>query len=327
MTTTHQRVVWHTGNIKSLLESYTGSYDSAYISLGGKYNEPTVEFRNPAYLVGHDFPSNTQYQMFPMFVRFPKKRVKYSGDKVEGIRGNSRECRNASAFGTSSEFDTRCLVIIVDNFDNEETREINQKLIERATSQFAHLDVVLYDTTLHIRDIRPFTQSVVDWAFARGITPEKCIFANYIRFRGCSSIETAQFEVDIPRTIQNVLNESKVYAGCLYQWFGFQYYTYNLLYSYGKYDMSRHLKVIMLFHECAEATQVVSGNASHLFMFDLAREKHNKSVLTEFLKHTLDITSYAKHGGVLSSKMIDFCNYKMLGLDYTTIRPEYIVIE
>jgi hypothetical protein len=297
MTTTHQRVVWHTGNIKSLLESYTGSYDSAYISLGGKYNEPTVSFRSPAYLAGHDFPSNTQYQMFPMFIRFPKKR------------------------------DTRCLVIIVDNFQNDEIREINQKLIERATSQFAHLDVVLYDTTLHIRDIRPFTQSVVDWAFARGITPEKCIFANYIRFRGCSSIETAQFEVDIPRTIQNVLNESKVYAGCLYQWFGFQYYTYNLLYSYGKYDMSRHLKVIMLFHECAEATQVVSGNASHLFMFDLAREKHNKSVLTEFLKHTLDITSYAKHGDVLSSKMIDFCNYKMLGLDYTTTRPEYIVIE
>jgi hypothetical protein len=83
----------------------------------------------------------------------------------------------------------------------------------------------------------------------------------------------------------------------------------------------------MLFHECAEATQVVSGNVSHLFMFDLAREKHNKSVLTEFLKHTLDITSYAKHGDVLSSKMIDFCNYKMLGLDYTTTRPEYVVIE
>ena len=297
MTTTHQRVVWHTGNIKSLLESYTGAYDSAYISLGGKYNEPTVEFRNPAYLVGHDFPSNTQYQMFPMFVRFPKKR------------------------------DMRCLVIIVDNFDNEETREINQKLIDRATSQFGHLDVVLYDTTLHIRDIRPFTQSVVDWAFRHGITPEKCIFANYIRFRGCLSIETAQLELDIPRTIQNVLNESKVYAGCLYQWFGYQYYTYNLLYSYGKYDMSRHLKVIMLFHECAEATQVVSGNVSHLFMFDIARETPNKNVLTEFLKHTLDITSYAKHGGVLSSKMIDFCNYKMLGLDYTTTRPDYIVIE
>jgi len=33
------------------------------------------------------------------------RNAKYSGDKVEGIRGNSRERRNASAFGSSSEFE------------------------------------------------------------------------------------------------------------------------------------------------------------------------------------------------------------------------------
>jgi hypothetical protein len=293
MTTTYQRVVWHTGNIKSILESYTGAYDSAYISLGGKYNEPTVKFQNPAYLAGHDFPSNTQYQMFPMFVRFPKKRGK------RGLDVRSSDMRYS---------DMRCLVIIVDNFQNDEIREINQKLIERATSQFAHLDVVLYDTTLHIRDVRPFTQSVVEWAFARGITPEKCIFANYIRFRGCPCIETAQFEVDIPRAIQNVLNESKIYTGCLYQWFGYQYYTYNIVFSYKEYNayMLKHLSVINLLEECCDMTTLVSGNVSNMFMFEKSRQPKSLELLVAFLEHSVDITSYPKQPSAIYSRMNEF---------------------
>lgn len=280
------RCVWHNGTIdrlKSILDTYdTESHQCAYISLGGKYNEPVVSFTNPAYLSSHGFPSNTQYQMFPMFTRF-----------LEHSQEVPYENR-------------RSLIVIVDCFDNEESLEINQKLIDSAIRQFGHLDVVVYDTTLHIQDIRPFIQMMVDWLSLRRITPEKCVIANYIRFRGCSSIETSQLEVDIPRKIHAVLSETNTYVDCFYQWFGYQYYTYNLLYLYRKYDMSRHLKVIMLFHECAEATQVVSDNASHLFFFDIAREPTNKTVLVDFMKHTLDITSYGKTPGALSSKMSDY---------------------
>jgi hypothetical protein len=265
-------------------EEYFASSDkyiSAYISLGGKYNEPIVTFTNPSYLATHDFPTNTQYQMFPMFVRFPPKVG-------------------------------RCLVIIVDNFDNSEIREMNLKLIECATCQFSHIDVVLYDTKLHLQNIRPFAKTVVEWLTTNRISCENCTIANYIRFRGCSSIDNAQLEVILPQTIQNVLNESKTYVGCLYQWFGYQYYTYNLLYSYKKYNMSRHLKVILLLHECAESTQVLSENVSNLFMFELAREKTNRSVLLEFLSQTIDITSCSKSSDAMHSKMVDFCNYEMI---------------
>ena len=290
-------VKWCKESLGATLAKLNGDYEYAYISLGGKYNEPTVQFSNPAYLDSYDFPSNTQYQMFPMFMRFPKKG--------------------------------RGLILIVDCFDNDETLEINQKIIDRAVSQFPHLDVVIYDTTLCLKDVRPFAETVVSWVSSRKITPEKCLFANYIRFRGCNSIDTTQLEVAIPQKIQCVLNESKVYIGCLYQWFGFQYYTYNLLYSYRKYDMSRHLKVILLFHECAEATQVVSGNASNLFMFDLACEKANKNVLVAFLKNTLDITSYPKSGDTICSKMVDFCSRETIHIDLpttlsTVVSPENV---
>jgi len=283
-TTRSNSIVWCNGNVfdfKDTLNSLTGIYEYVYVSLGGKFNEPTVAFSNPAYLAKHDFPSNSQYQMFPMFVRFPKKRGKH-------------------------------IVIIVDSFADTENREFNQKLVERATAQFPHIDVLLYDTTLHIKNVRPFTEYIVDWLNVQGISPDKCIIANYIRFRGCTSLDYAQLEIAIPQTVQCVLNESKTYTGCLYQWFGCQYYTYNLLYSYLKYDMSRHLKVILLFHECAEATQVVSGNVSNLFMFEIAREKANKSVLIEFMKHTLDITSYSKTSDTIYSKMVEFCSREIL---------------
>ena len=175
--------------------------------------------------------------------------------------------------------------------------------------------MVLYDTKLHLTNIRPFAETIVDWLAFNDISPNKFLFANYIRFRGCSSVDTAQLEVIIPQTIQCLFNESKLYSECLYQWFGYQYYTYNLLYSYKKYDMSRHLKVLLLLNECAEATQVVSGNASNLFMFDIARKKTNKDALVEFLKHTIDITSYSKNTDILYSKMIDFCNCEIVEFD------------
>lgn len=295
MSSIHSRVFWCNGTIdelKNTIDTLPYQYTSSYISLGGKYNVPTVTFSNPSYLANHDFPSNTQYQMFPIFVRFQKKKE-------------------------------RCLIIIVDSFDNEEVREMNIILIQRAVSQFSNIDVVLYDTKLHLTNIRPFAQTMVDWLVFNDISPNKCMFANYIRFRGCSSIDNAQLEVIIPQTIQTVLTESKRYTDCLYQWFGYQYYTYNLLYSYKKYDMSRHLKVIMLFHECAEATQVVSGNASNLFMFDLAREKTNKNVLMEFLKYTIDITSYSKCiDDSMYSRMSDFCNCESIDVDYVDLTPK-----
>ena len=287
MSAFQSRITWCNGSIdefKKTLDTLPQTYVSSYVSLGGKFNVPTVTFSNPAYLANHEFPSNTQYQMFPIFVRFPKKKG-------------------------------RSLVIIVDSFDNEEVRGMNIKLIERAISQFPNIDVVLYDTKLHLTNIRPFTETIVDWLAFNDISPNKFLFANYIRFRGCSSVDTAQLEVIIPQTIQCVFNESKLYSECLYQWFGYQYYTYNLLYSYKKYDMSRHLKVLLLLNECAEATQVVSGNASNLFMFDIARKKTNKNALVEFLKHTIDITSYSKNTDILYSKMIDFCNCEIVEFD------------
>lgn len=204
----------------------------------------------------------------------------------------------------------RCLVLIVDCFADDEVREINQTMIERATRQFPHLDVVVYDTTLHIRDIPPLIQMMVDWMLTRHLAPEKCLIANYLRFRGCSAIDTSQFEVDVPRKIYAVLSETRTYVGCFYQWFGYQYYTYHLLYSYSKYDMSRHLKIIMLFHECADSMQVVSSNASRLFeVVKYSGGEHinsNQKVLMDFMRHTLDITSYGKTPDALSSNMSEY---------------------
>jgi len=253
----------------ALPEKYV--YESLYVSLGGKYCEPTVSFCSPAYMSGKYIPTNALYQIIPAFLRYPT---------------------NPAA---------RHVVLLVDCFG--ESLVQNLQILKKMVAAFPHIDVWVYDTEITVDTIGGLTEAVVEYAVDHGISPAKFLMCNYIKFRACG-IEQVQFEYTIPRIIQKHL--AKPFADCLYQWFGYQFYTYNLVYRFRTYTLSRHLEVLKLLNMYGEDMPVVSGNAASMFMVPVLREARNKEVLVEFMSKTVDITSYPKRRDAICSHLVDF---------------------
>jgi hypothetical protein len=285
-------------------------YDSLYISIGGKINDESVRFSKPTVLADYVFQSNAQYQMVPAFVRYPL------------IRSSSS------------------LVIVIDDFSDPDLRLVNQTVIDQIQQKHTHIQIVLYDTKLDITTIDEFAKSLVQWIIDQNLAPERCMIANYLRFRGTHSVLDSQLEFKLPRVIQNALNTYTIitptntqnqpldntkphhkflnpipkskpvapYSGILYQWFGYQYYTYNIVFSYKEYNayMLKHLTVMNLLHEFCDMTTLVSGNVSNMFMFEKSREPKSVELLLTFLQHSVDITSYSKQSTAICSRLNEF---------------------
>jgi len=282
-------------------------YDSIYVSIGGKINEHTIRFAKPAVLAEYDFQSNAQFQMVPSFIRYPRVRT------------------------------AKTFVIIIDDFSDPHLRLVNQTVIDQIQRKHEHVCAILYDTKLDISTIDDFAKSLVDWIVSKNIAPEKCMIANFIRFRGAHSVINTQLEFKLPRVIQNSLNSHTIipatsaltdpmnpphpilnptikakpvapYSGILYQWFGYQYYTYNIMFSYKEYSvcMMQHVMVLNLLQEVCDLTVLVSGNVSNMFMFEKSREPKSMELLLTFLRSSVDITSYAKQPTSMCSRMTEF---------------------
>lgn len=276
----------------------SGVYDTLYVSLGGKYNQPFVRFSNPSYLSSKQYHTNTSFQMIPAFVRYRKP----------GTLAEAGEKR-------------RTLVIIVDDFESKESRDTNTAIVRNTLEQCPHIDVILYNKTLHLGDIRPLASTLIRVANTHAISPERCMFCNFIRFRGCTSIDLSQLEAEIPRMFQKELYEKRNgndYSECLYQWFGYQFYVYNLVFSYKKYDMKSHLSILHLLAECFDSTQLVSQNAATLFEVDHPLLLRNKTALRNFMKNTVDLLSSTPHSPSVYSHLYDFCRGQLFEFDTST---------
>jgi hypothetical protein len=271
-------------------------YDSLYISIGGKINDDSVRFTKPAILANYDFQSNAPYQMVPAFIRYPPIRS------------------------------SRSLVIVIDDFSDPDLRLVNQTVMDQIQQKHTHIQIVLYNTKLDITTVDEFAKTLVQWIIDQNLAPEKCMIANYLRFRGTHSVLDSQLEFKVPRVIQNALNAYTItpdddrvvknpktkplapYSGILYQWFGYQYYTYNIVFSYKEYNayMLKHLTVMNLLHECCDMTTLVSGNVSNMFLFEKSREPKSVELLLTFLQHSVDITSYSKQPTAICSRLNEF---------------------
>ena len=292
--------------ISSILPG-TFQYNSIYISIGGKINEHTIRFSKPAVLADYDIQSNAQYQMVPAFVRYPRFKS------------------------------SRTLVIVIDDFSNPELLLFNQNVVNQISLKHPHIHAILYDVKLEITMIDDFAKSLVEWIGAQNLPAERCMIANYLRFRGTQSVVDKELEFKLPRVIQNTLNAYTIakespklfdetkphhailnpmvkakpvapYSGIFYHWFGYQYYTYNIVFSYKEYNayMLKHLSVINLLEECCDMTTLVSGNVSNMFMFEKSRQPRSLELLVAFLEHSVDITSYSKQPSAIYSRMNEF---------------------
>ena len=280
MSTRHLFVSGDISVLEETLDLACSEYKYLYVSLGGKYNQPLVSFHNPAYLSSNQYQTNASFQMIPAFLR-------------------------------QRPSDSRVLVVVVDEYETDQIREANQHIVDQLCSQFLHIDVVLYHKKLHLDDVPRIANVFVRFAQSRAIAPSQCMFCNFIRFRGCLCIDVAQLEAEIPRIFQKTLDSETItggaYAGCLYQWFGYQFYVYHLVYSYKHYDMKRHLSVLRLLTECSNSIPLGSSNAGQLFMADHAKLPPNKRVLLGLMDTAVDLLSPANNVHRICSSLLEFC--------------------
>ena len=131
--------------LQERLDLACSKYDSLYVSIGGKYNQPAVSFHNPSYLASNQYPTNSSFQMVPEFLR---------------------------SWPTSAS--SRVLVIVVDVFDTEEIRQANTSIVSKLSSQFPHIDVVLYHKKLHLDDVPSPQRSSSSYKPATFHPPKSC---------------------------------------------------------------------------------------------------------------------------------------------------------
>jgi len=268
----------------------SGVYDTLYVSLGGKYNQPFVRFSNPSYLASKQYPTNTSFQMIPAFLRY---------------------CHP----GTLAEERPRTLVIIVDDFETKESRDTNTAIVRNTLEQCPHIDIILYNKTLHLDGIRPLATMLIRVANTHAISPNRCMFCNFIRFRGCTSIDLSQLEAELPRIFQKELDANSGgndYSECLYQWFGYQFYVYNLVFSYKKYNMKRHLTILRLLSEFYDSTQLSASNVANLFEVEDTFLPQTKQLLRDFAKTTVDLLSRENPTrSMICSRLYDSVHYRV----------------
>jgi hypothetical protein len=186
-------------------------YSMVYVCFGGKFNDLHVEFKYPAAISRQIHRANYSHQMAPEFVR-------------NKPYGNGRG---------------GAISIVLDDFSDNRNRDCNMqignRIVDRVNRSNASLDLVLYHRPLTLCEFTDITDALVDLFSRYEIPPHQVLLANYVVFKRPNYIETESQSL-VPERIQSVL-ESTAYSDCLYQWFGYNYYTYHLMYNYRRYSI------------------------------------------------------------------------------------------
>ena len=194
------------------VDSFTGfiptisnTYQSIYTSLGSKQNEVYVS-SNPSTLP--ERVTNASYQMVPSFMR--------------NITDNNRG-----------------LIIVIDDFHNDDSQLQNENILTDLSTQFTWLDFIMVDAYLTKDALYSIIQSITNFANLTHILPNDFKISNFIRFRHPNETEQT-LEIWIPDFIQRVLDtlHDGKYNQSYYQWYGYSYYTYDYIYCYKLYKIA-----------------------------------------------------------------------------------------
>jgi hypothetical protein len=183
---------------------------------------------------------------------------------------------------------TKILSISIDDYSNDETKTLN-KIQSYITP---NMDVLLFNNAeISIQEI---THSLVQYFNEIDFDPKNIMFCNFIRYIRPNKIE-CKIEEDVPNLIYNIICEasSQKYAECFYQWFGYNIYTYNLVFKYIMRDPIdvMYSRILNLF------SAQFGVNRPPLSNDDFAELCHinTKSPLKLFLNSCVDISSYWKN--------------------------------
>lgn len=191
--------------IKSLSEPFAQKslpYNNLYMSIGSKYNEDRVHFNRP---ICTHCPTNAKLQMIPEFLRNRDPSI-------------------------------RILVIIIDDFHDETVLSYHSRLLSRHLDE--NIDVIIVNQKVDKLALEQSIQTVCRMATTLNIEPSHFMICNYVKFCNEPNREEAANEEMIPNVIYQILKHQwPFYSSCFYEWFGYRFYTYNLIYRYEKFRL------------------------------------------------------------------------------------------
>ena len=227
---TKTNVISAIDQLREYIESLPIVYKYVYTSFGSKLNENLV---NTSFPVHNTFYSNALYQMIPQFVRLLSIKIPI-------------------------------LLIIIDDFIDEDIRNKNIKNIKHISEQYQNIDIIIINELITSPQVNPIINIILDHAVKCDILPTHCLFSNFIRFRQPNNCEIV-YEREIPECIQRTLDEfaSGIYEKSFYQWYGYSYYTYNYMYCYKTYNIAylmHNNTIYKLLHETLQNNQLCDYN-------------------------------------------------------------------
>jgi len=245
-------------------------YDHIYVSIGGKFNEPTVYFRQTS----QHYPTNALNQLIPEFLR------------------NSSDSHN--------------LIIVIDEFLNQPNIDMNCQLLKSSVaSAESTMDVVILNTFISFNEneslsIDATIETILHLAKTMNISSKNVMMCNYIAFSSPNQYE-CKFEENIPIQLQKIFNRphNSEYSECFYQWYGMTLYFYNLIYKYKNYCTMKLIFISELLHLCdimKFAHPICKEDISNIIENISSSDRHHRKTfllrkLQMFNANTVDITS------------------------------------
>lgn len=188
-------------NIKTQLPN---SINKIYVSFGGKYNAPDVQFSRDVQL-----PTNSLYQMFPCFLQ---AKETYEDDQ--------------------------CIIIVIDDFHSKPNLAENNHLLQSYQTDGVH--VIMCNQYCTENFVTTFIEYLVEFAREHKVAKENLMICNYIKYINVPNDFERKSETIVPESIQQILDleQNKFYSECFYEWFGYRRALYNYVYCY---KLHRHI--------------------------------------------------------------------------------------
>lgn len=224
------------------------SLSRVYVSIGSKLNEKQITTTQYEH-----WYSNALDQMFPVFLYGPHKQV----------RNNT-------------------LVVIIDKFNSFEYNS-NELILLNRLKNVNNTHVVILNTMCTEKLLMHFIPYLTHMCKQNSVSSQNFMICNYAKFATVPNKLETENSVFISPLIYKLMNKTPTYKDCLYEWFGYDYSMYNLIYMYKKsfniQDNNGHRILKRILNNLS---------SSHIYQVSICNIEAR-----EFCEFIIDITKYS----------------------------------
>lgn len=152
------------------------------------------------------------------------------------VQFGSKELRTNAHFQMYPAFlekpNSSILIIAVDIFKTQ--KSIDNHVNNMKTIIDNNIDFFIINKNCDDVFIETFLNLMLRKLEVANFPNNRFMVSNFIRYKNTPNVQEEHMENSIPRTIQQVLNNTEQYVDCFYQWFGYRYLFYDYLYMYNK---------------------------------------------------------------------------------------------